>query len=126
MSHKIFREIHLHKHQCTDDKCIRPFCYCKGNTPKELRLCGGCFNDLAKIVGGANNIYNYKTTPPTLKITIKEALELLLVNNKGCQQHFLLNVNVKVITTEKSIELPKSQNTKCLTVENGDDYVQSS
>lgn len=122
MTSQIFREIHDFKSRCSDDKCIRPFCYCLGNTPKELRLCGGCFNDLVKIMGGANNIYDYKSSPPKLKMTMKQAMELLLVNNLGCQNQGFLKVDVNVITKHR-IEQPESQKEQCLTVEKGDEHV---
>jgi hypothetical protein len=116
MNEKIYRKIHLREGDCDDDVCIRPFCYCRGNI-MPYRICEGCFDDLCEIVGGQDKVFDYRKEPAKARLTIKEAMELLIANNGGCQFQDMLAVDIKVTTTKKAIEPPKSQNDEDLTVE---------
>lgn len=61
--------------------CIKPFCV-SDKIPGELGLCCNCFKELEEMIG-MRQIYDYTGLVPKLKITTKEAIELLIQNKKG-------------------------------------------
>jgi hypothetical protein len=61
--------------------CIKPFCI-SDKLPDQLGLCCNCLKELEEMIG-MREIYDYSGQTPKLKITTKEAIELLIQNKKG-------------------------------------------
>lgn len=61
--------------------CIKPFCY-SDKLPGQLGLCCDCLKDLEEMLG-MREIYDYTGQIPKLKITPKEAIELIIQYHKG-------------------------------------------
>jgi hypothetical protein len=61
--------------------CIKPFCFSE-KIPGQLGLCCDCTKDLQDLLG-MKEIFDYTGLTPTLKITPKEAVELLIQYHKG-------------------------------------------
>jgi len=63
------------------DLCIKPFCT-NYKVQDHLGLCNQCLNDLVSLIG-LQQIYDYSDKKSQAKITIKEAVELLIEHKKG-------------------------------------------
>ena len=64
-----------------EEYCVNPFCL-NYKLPDELGLCNECFNNLTQIIG-SKRVYDYSGKKPKLLITVKEALEKLIIDGKG-------------------------------------------
>jgi hypothetical protein len=71
MKEKYSKELHL--------KCVRPFCLNQCEIPNDLKLCIRCFKELEELVG-LRAIYDFSGKTPKVKMSIKEAIETLLMD----------------------------------------------